>query len=135
MSTVRLQKVASIQRSVARAREEFAAAGETFAHDRTRQDAAILNVLRACETALDLANVVISERKLGVPQSSRDAFRLLADAGLVSAEVSHKLQHMVGFRNIAVHQYQLLDIAIVESVLRSDLEDVLRYAEAIARLP
>jgi uncharacterized protein YutE (UPF0331/DUF86 family) len=135
VSAVRLQKVASIQRAVVRAREELAAAGVEFARDRTRQDAAVLNILRACETALDLANMMIGERRLGVPQSSRDSFRLLAEAGLIDDDLGQRLQRMVGFRNIAVHQYQMLDIAIVESILRRDLDDVLRYAEIIARLP
>jgi hypothetical protein len=55
MSDVHLAKIASIQRSVLRAREEFAAAGRDFGRDLTRQDAAMLNVLRACESAIDLA--------------------------------------------------------------------------------
>ena len=57
MSTVHLATAASIQRSVRRARDEFAAAGEAFDGDLTRQDAAVLNVLRACETSIDLAQI------------------------------------------------------------------------------
>ncbi len=49
-----LNKVATIERCVTRAREEHQAAGESFATDHSRQDAAILNVQRACEAALDL---------------------------------------------------------------------------------
>lgn len=132
MSELVLQKVASIQRSIARAREEHASAGADFAGDRTRQDAAVLNILRACEMALDLANMIVGERRLGVPQSSRDAFRLLAD--LIDGPLSERMQMMIGFRNVAVHEYRKLDIAIVESILQRDLDDVLRYAQTVARL-
>jgi len=83
MNPLVLGKIASIERSVARAREEFAKAGADFARDFTHQDAAVLNVLRSCETAIDLANVVVRDRNLGVPQSSRDSFRLLADASII----------------------------------------------------
>jgi len=38
---------------------------------------------------------------------------------------------MVGFRNIAVHQYQDLDLDIAESVIRDGLEDLLVFAEGI----
>ncbi len=38
---------ALIERSVSRAREEYAAAGEHFDTDYTRQDAAVLNIQRA----------------------------------------------------------------------------------------
>ncbi len=134
MSTLVLGKVAAIERSVARAREEFAAAGVAFARDFTRQDAAILNILRGCELALDLANILIRERGLGIPQSGRDSFRLLADAHLIEPEHALRLQRMIGFRNIAVHQYQALDIAIVEAILQRDLDDLLAYAQTIVRL-
>ena len=134
MSTLVLGKVAAIERSVARAREEFAAAGVAFARDFTSQDAAILNILRGCELALDLANILIRERGLGIPQSGRDSFRLLADAHLIESEHAAQLQRMIGFRNIAVHQYQTLDIAIVEAILQRDLDDLLAYAQTIVRL-
>lgn len=129
-----LGKIAAIERSVARAREEFAAAGGTFRNDFTRQDAAILNILRACESAIDLANILIRERGLGIPQSSRDSFKLLADAKLVTADSSARLQRMIGFRNIAVHQYQALEPAIVEAILSRDLDDLLAFCGTMARL-
>ena len=129
-----LGKIASIERSVARAREEFAAAGGKFRSDFTRQDAAILNILRACESAIDLANILIRERGLGIPQSSRDSFKLLADAKLIAPDSSARLQRMIGFRNIAVHQYQALEPAIVEAILSRDLDDVLAFCQTIARV-
>lgn len=73
-----LNKVATIERCVARAREEYAKDPATFGTDHTRQDAAILNVQRACEAALDVGQHLIRRRRLGVPQSPRDVFRLLA---------------------------------------------------------
>lgn len=129
-----LGRIAAIERSVARAREEFAAAGANFSADFTRQDAAILNILRACEAAIDLANVLIRERALGIPQSSRDSFKLLADAHLVPEDLSARLQRMIGFRNVAVHQYRTLELAIVEAVLRRDLDELLAFCKTIARL-
>ena len=134
MNDVDLAKVASIQRSVRRAREEFVAAGANFAEDLTRQDAAMLNVLRACETAIDLANSLIRERQLGAPASNRDSFRLLAEAGIITADLAARAQDMVGFRNVAVHRYRDLDIAVLASVLRSDLDDLLKFSEIVARL-
>jgi uncharacterized protein YutE (UPF0331/DUF86 family) len=133
MSDVHLAKIASIQRSVLRAREEFAAAGRDFGRDLTRQDAAMLNVLRACESAIDLANVLIRERKLGVPQSGRDSFELLAAAGLIPVDLSSRLQRMVGFRNIAIHRYRDLDLAVLASIIGKDLDDLVRFSEWAAR--
>jgi len=133
MNDVHLAKVAAIQRSVARARQEFAAAGDGFPEDVTRQDAAVLNVLRACETAIDLANALVREQRLGVPQSNRDSFRLLSEADVINADMATRMQRMVGFRNIAVHRYRDLDVAVLASVIRTDLGDLLQFAEVIAR--
>lgn len=132
MSPLGLGKIAAIERSVMRARAEFTAAGANFSQDYTRQDAAILNILRACELALDLANMLIRRHELGLPQSSRDSFKLLAEAQLIEPELSERLQHMIGFRNIAVHQYQTLNLAIVESVLTRDLDDLLLFCRTVA---
>jgi uncharacterized protein YutE (UPF0331/DUF86 family) len=129
-----LGKIAAIERSVLRAREEFAAAGSNFAHDFTRQDASILNILRACEAAIDLANILIREHGLGIPQSSRDSFKLLGDAHLIAEDLAVRLQRMIGFRNIAVHQYRALETAIVEAVLQRDLDDLLAFCKTIVRL-
>ena len=60
-----LNKAATIERCVARARQEYAAAGEHFATDFTRQDAAVLNVQRACEAALDIGHHIVRRERLG----------------------------------------------------------------------
>ncbi|WP_198970754.1 hypothetical protein [Xylophilus sp. ASV27] len=51
---VLLNKAATIERCVARARQEYADDPAGFSLDFTRQDAAILNIQRACEAALEL---------------------------------------------------------------------------------
>ena len=66
MNDIALNKIQSIQRCVRRAREEYDAS-DAFEADHTRQDAAVLNVLLACEQAIALANHVIKTRQLGIP--------------------------------------------------------------------
>ena len=134
MTDVILNKVANIQRSVKRSREEHASAVGDFFKDYTHQDAAILNVIRACETALDLANYVIRKRKLGLANSSRESFQLLVAADLIPQELGQKLEKMIAFRNIAVHEYTQLDIAVVEQVIQTNLDDVLAFSKAMATL-
>lgn len=128
---VLLNKAATIERCVARAREEFAAAGAHFATDFTRQDAAVLNVQRACEAALDMGQYLIRRDKLGIPQSARDVFALLATVGWIEAPLADRLQKMVGFRNIAVHDYQALLIPIVTEVITRHLDDFLAYSRRL----
>ena len=63
---VLINKAATIERCVRRAREEYAASPDTFATDFTRQDAAILNIQRACEAALDMGQHLVRRERLGV---------------------------------------------------------------------
>jgi uncharacterized protein YutE (UPF0331/DUF86 family) len=134
MNDVVVQKITSLQRCVARARDARARAGEDFARDFDRQDAAVLNALRACETAIDLANMLIRQQRLGVPAESRDSFGILEREGRIEAGLSQRLQRMVGFRNVAIHQYRELDPGIVLSVIDNDLDDLLYFAELVRQM-
>ena len=40
---------------------------------------------------------------------------------------------MVGFRNIAVHAYQAIDLRILESVIAQGLDDLLAACEVMRR--
>lgn len=128
---VLLNKAATIERCVNRARDEYQKAPLTFATDFTRQDAAILNIQRACEAALDMGQHLIRKHKLGIPQSSRDVFALLAIAGFLPAELAEKMKKMVGFRNIAVHEYQRLQLAVTEYVITQRLDDFIQYCQLL----
>ncbi len=131
---VLLNKAATIERCVARAREEYDKDPATFDNDVTRQDAAILNIQRACEAALDMGHHLIRQRALGLPQSSRDVFELLARAGLIDPALADNLKRMVGFCNIAVHEYQKRQIPITVNIITRRLDDFLDYSKGILRM-
>ena len=126
-----LNKTAIIERCVKRVLEEYTFDPATFVTSYTRQDAAILNIQRACEAALDMGHYLIRRERLGVPQSARDVFVLLAQAGWIDAALADALKRMVGFRNIAVHEYQNLQLPITISIIENNLDDFLRYGQAI----
>ncbi|MBF0262882.1 MAG: DUF86 domain-containing protein [Magnetococcales bacterium] len=128
---VLLNKAAIIERCVCRAREEYAKDPLAFPEDFTRQDAAILNIQRACQAAMDMGHHLIRRERLGLPQGGRDLFVLLARAGWISAPLANDMQGMVGFRNIAVHDYQTLLLPILIRILTERLDDLTRFAHTI----
>lgn len=130
---VLLNKAATIERAVRRAREEYAAAGAGFGSDFTRQDAAVMNIQRACEAAVDMANHLVRRDRLGVAQSARESFDLLATASLITPDMAHAMKQMVGFRNLAVHDYQRLLLSVAERVIREGLDDVLAFSSVVLR--
>lgn len=133
MNDIVVNKIQSMQRCIARAREEYEFAGGDLASDITHQDAAVLNIMRACELAIDLANHLTKVRKLGIPTDSRQTFELLAEAGLIAPELMKRLRSMVGFRNVAVHDYRELDARIVDWVINQGFADLLTLADEVRK--
>ena len=130
---VLINKTATIERCVARARTEYDKDPETFSTDFTRQDAAILNIQRACEAALDMGQHLVRRERLGVPQSARDVFDLLHRGGWLGDDLLSSMKNMVGFRNIAMHEYQALQLPIAVSIITRHLGDFLAFSSAILR--
>ena len=128
---VLINKAASIERCVKRAREEYLADPASFADNHTRQDAAILNIQRACEAALDMGQHLIRREKIGVPQCARDVFSLLAQENWIDKTLADSLKRMIGFRNIAVHDYQSLQMPITLNIITQHLDECLNYSKAI----
>lgn len=130
MNDVILNKTATIERCLRRIHEVYDQDPENL-KDFTKQDSIVLNIQRACEASIDLAMHLISDKSLGVPKSSRDGFKLLEDAGIIENDLAKTLMNMVGFRNIAVHDYQALEIEILESILNKHLDDFKKFTQII----
>lgn len=128
-----LNKAASMERCLQRIVEEYADNQQNLVANQTKQDAIVLNLQRACETAIDLAMYVVSQRKLGVPQDSRDAFVLLQTAGMLSPDLVQRMQRMVGFRNVAIHEYTRLNLEVVHSIITKQLDDFRTFSSTIVK--
>lgn len=129
-----LNKAAGIERCLLRIIEEYGGDRQNLLTNQTKQDAVILNLQRACETSIDLSMYVISRRRLGLPQESRDAFALLQTAKILPADLATRMQHMVGFRNVAVHEYTRLNLDIVTTIITKHLDDFRRFSSAIVKV-
>ena len=134
MDDVIINKAASIEHSLARIRKEYQGHEPELRSNQTRQDAIILNLVRACETAIDMAMHLVRKQRLGVPQSSREAFDLIARAGHIDSELADQLKRMVGFRNIAIHNYQEISLDILEDIILERLDDFHAYTRALLQM-
>ena len=67
----------------------------------------------------------------------REVFDILAEGGLITEELAHRMKMMVGFRNIAVHEYQRLNMNIMKTVLEKHLDDLRLFGQTLlaAQLP
>ncbi len=129
MDDVLVNKAAIIERCIKRIKEEYIGHETDFDQDFTRQDSIILNLQRACEAAIDMGMRLIKIKSAGIPQSSRDIFSLLESAKIIDKSLSQSLQAMVGFRNIAIHDYRKMDLLIVRHILKEKLDDLSKFAK------
>ncbi|MGD6843083.1 type VII toxin-antitoxin system HepT family RNase toxin [Bacillus infantis] len=127
-----LNKISMIERCLQRVNEEYEGKPANL-QNFTKQDSIVLNLQRACEASIDLAMHIVAEEKLGLPQNSRDAFSLIEESGIINAPLSVKMKAMIGFRNIAVHDYQEINLVILQKILENHLDDFLEYTSAILR--
>jgi uncharacterized protein YutE (UPF0331/DUF86 family) len=123
VSDVVINKVAIIERCLARVEAEYLGHEDELESNYTRQDSIILNLQRACEATIDVAMHLVRTKKLGLPQESRDAFDMLGDAGILLPGLRERLKSMVGFRNVAVHDYRQLNLDVVRNILEKHLEN------------
>lgn len=127
---VAFAKVNSIQRCLKRIEQVTALDPETL-EDLDTQEIFILNLQRAVQNSIDLAAHVIADEGLGIPGELREHFDLLERAGVINDDLRKKLRKMVGFRNIAVHEYQSINIQILKSILKNHLKDIEDFYVAI----
>jgi len=134
MDDIVLNKKERIERCIKQIRVYYALPGDVpFEVDYFKQDAIAVNLQRACEQCIDLANHTIKVRKLGLPKESKESFRLLAQNGIIPRDLAANLEHMVGFRNILVHEYQNLDIRRLLDVIENHLDDLVDYTNFIVK--
>ena len=128
-----LNKFESIERCIHRIKEEYEDNPKNL-EDYRRLDSIVLNLQRSCELVTDIAMYIVSARKLGIPQEKREAFELLEKNGLIPKAMSENMKKMIGFRNIAVHDYKKIDETILQDVIENHLNDLLDFARNILNL-
>ena len=134
MDDVLLNKAAIIERCLSRIEDDYRGHESELGSNYMRQDALVLNLLRACEASIDGAMHVVRIKRLGIPQRSRDAFSLMFEHGLLDERINNRMKAMVGFRNIAIHRYQEIELPILRAILDDHLEDLRDFARLLIGL-
>jgi len=98
------------------------------------QDIVVLNLQRAAQASIDVAQHVVAEEALGLPSSMADTFAILRRHGRLDAELADQMRAMVGFRNVAVHAYEEIDADILRAIVDHHLLDLRGFAAWAAGL-
>jgi uncharacterized protein YutE (UPF0331/DUF86 family)/predicted nucleotidyltransferase len=125
-----LRKLADIERYLGELVEYRSLDAPAYAADWKIQRIVERTLHLAIEACMDVADHLVADRRLPVPETAAATFAALAGAGLIDPELARALGRMVAFRNILVHDYARLDPAIVLRVVRTDIADLLRFRDA-----
>jgi uncharacterized protein YutE (UPF0331/DUF86 family) len=101
--------------------------------DIDKQDIFVLNLQRAIESTIDIAAHIVASEGLGLASTIKDNFKFLLEANIIDEGLIKKMQSMVGFRNIAIHDYQSIDVDILKSILTKNLKDIEEFYTVILK--
>jgi uncharacterized protein YutE (UPF0331/DUF86 family) len=87
----------------------------------------------AIETCMDVAEHIVADRKLGIPDTGAASFELLTNTGILAQDLGTSLMKMVGFRNLLVHDYARIDHARVLAIVKTDVNDLRRFRDVVLR--
>ena len=135
MTAVLASKHASLNRCLNRIRDVWERPSDLpFEEDLDKQELIILNLTRAFEILLDMANHLVRIKKLGWPNNSAETFNLLEEAGLITADMKTNLKRGNAMRNVMVHRYEDIDPGKVRNVVENYLDEILESGRTLFSL-
>ena len=130
MDEIILAKCESVERCFERIAQE---SEKDLATNQSAQDALILNIQRACQCVIDIGHRILRVKAIAIPKTTREIFESLEELGIISSATTDRMKKMVGFRNIAVHEYQQINLDILESVIKQCPNDFRRFVKEISQ--
>jgi uncharacterized protein YutE (UPF0331/DUF86 family) len=128
----RVQKlISSMRQSLALLSELAALPDDVFFSDVHKQSSAKYNFITAIESAIDLANHIISKNSLRAPNDYADVFIVLSEAGIIDKDFSKELAAMARFRNRLVHLYWDIDVKQLQQILKTRIIDFSMYLKMV----
>ena len=126
------QKLESLRRCLRRIETKCPAEADTLITDFDLQDIISLNLSRAVQLCVDIGAHLISSMDVPPPDTMGQTFDILAQAGVLTLSLALSLKKAVGFRNIAVHNYDAINWHIVHSIVKNHLADFTTFAKIVA---
>jgi uncharacterized protein YutE (UPF0331/DUF86 family) len=134
MDEVLVSKFTSLEKCIKRIRDEYQACAGNIETDILRQDAIVLNLERACEQCLDMGQRFIRNKKWPLAKEYRDIFAILFQEKIIAKELSEDLQKMVGFRNLAIHDYAKLEMEQLKYIIEHRVDQLLLFGRTMVSL-
>jgi uncharacterized protein YutE (UPF0331/DUF86 family) len=127
------QKLESLRRCLGRIQEKFPVKVDELQTNYDLQDIIALNLSRAVQLTVDIGSHIIPSMNMPAPETMGQTFEILAQQNVLPAQVADQLKKSVGFRNVAVHNYEAINWQIVHSIVSEHMQDFTEFAKAVAQ--
>jgi uncharacterized protein YutE (UPF0331/DUF86 family)/predicted nucleotidyltransferase len=118
-----LRRLLRLDRLRTRLERGAGASRERYLADEDLQAQVERRLQLAAQIAIDLANYLITHRRLEIPDEEENVFVVLGRAGILEPSLAERLKGLVRFRNILVHDYLTVDPGLVSDNLAARLDD------------
>lgn len=125
------QKLESLRRCLRRIETKCPEDAAILAADPDLQDIISLNLSRAVQISVDIGAHLIAGMEVPPPDTMGQTFDLLGREGVLNTALAANLKRAVGFRNIAIHNYESINWSIVHSIVKHHLADFSEFARAV----
>ena len=127
------QKLESVRRCLQRIKEKCPPSADILARDLDAQDILALNLSRAVQLCVDIGAHIVAGKNVPPPATMGQTFDVLAELGIISEELALRMKNAVGFRNIAVHNYEAINWQIVHAIATRHMGDFTDFARSVLR--
>ena len=125
------EKLLSLNRCLERVKLHTPANVEALQSDFDTQDIICLNIQRAVQISVDIAAHILAEQLHEQTPTMAETFLALSRHGLLDSQLASRLAKAVGFRNIAVHEYDTLDMNILYSIITKEIGCFYEFSDAV----
>jgi len=127
------EKIESLRRCIKRIEDKKPESVDLLMQNLDLQDILVLNLTRAVQLSVDIGSHIISNTNELAPQTMGDVFTTLNKLGVITAETCQQLKKAVGFRNVAVHNYETINWIIVDAICKNSLADFRRFSKEVSQ--
>jgi uncharacterized protein YutE (UPF0331/DUF86 family) len=124
-------KAESLRRCIVRVETKCPPTLQELEADMDAQDVVVLNLSRAVQLCVDMAMHRLNIENAPTPQTMGESFEALAKLGVIDTALCTRLRGAVGFRNLAVHNYNNISWAVVFTIAKNHLDDFRAFARAM----
>ena len=126
-------KIAHIYKSIEKLSRKSDISLKDFKANTDAQDIVVHNLQLAIQGTIDIASHIISDEGWGVPNTLAGLYDILDEHKVIDEKLAGTMKRMVGFRNIIIHEYDVIDLDKVHQILTSGLGDFNDFLKQITK--